>query len=365
MEWEQAGAMSSGTSSAPNRKRGGKRRGCLVVVAVVVLIAIIGSISRCANSAPEKLSWPTSGLATMLPDPPTEYGSVNINSDESFSVTFEKCSSDAFADYQAACVEMGYTVDADQMSSSYAAYNSEGYYLRLSYLESSERLDVYLDAPVELEQITWPTSGPGALVPAPASLRGKITTDSSSQLSVTIGDTDTAAMQAYVDACMAAGFTVDYSKGDASFSADDAAGNSVSITYKGFNTMGITVKAVDEAASSAEDAATPADATTADAADTPAAPEVPASDGGTSDIHATMDAYEAFMDEYIAFMTKYRDEGNPVSMLADYTSMMARYSEFANQIDGMDESSMSAEDWAYYLEVVNRVNQKLINASLS
>lgn len=361
MEWEQAGATSSGTSSAPNRKRGGKRRGCLVVVAVVVLVAIIGSISRCANSAPEKLSWPTSGLAAMLPDPPTEYGSVSINNDESFSAALEQCSSDTYVDYQVACVEKGYSVDADQLSSSYTAYNSEGYYLRLSYLESSQRLDVYLDAPVELEQIVWPTSGPGALVPAPASLRGKITTDSSSQLSVTIGDTDTAAMQAYVDACMAAGFTVDYSKSDTSFSADDMAGNSVSITYKGFNTMGITVKA----ASPAEDAATPVDATTADAADTPAAPEAPASDGGTSDIHATMDAYEAFMDEYIAFMTKYRDEGNPVSMLADYTSMMARYAEMADKIDGMDESSMSADDWAYYLEVVNRVNQKLINASLS
>lgn len=62
-------------------------------------------------------------------------------------------------------------------------------------------------------------------------------------------------------------------------------------------------------------------------------------------------------------MTKYRDEGNPVSMLADYTAMVARYTDAVSEIGSMDENSMSAEDWAYYLEVVNRVNQKLLDAS--
>lgn len=362
MEWEQAGAGASSGKASVKKKRGCLGRGCLVAVAVLAILFVILNISRCGDSEPEQLHWPSSGLATMLPDPPTSYGTVITDDEERLYASLEQCSQEAYSSYVDACAEMGYTVEAERTGSSYRAYNDDGYLLDLSYYDSSEDLDIELDVPVELGKIAWPTSGPGALVPAPASLRGKVTTDSSSRFAATIGDTDAAAMQAYADACMAAGFNVDYSRGDTSFSADDAVGNSVRITYKGFNTMDIAVDAADGAAP-AEGTTTPVDEVPADTTDPSTASEAPASGTGTADVRATIDAYEAFMDDYIAFMTKYRDEGNPVSMLADYTAMVARYTDAVSEIDSMDENSMSAEDWAYYLEVVNRVNQKLLDAS--
>ena len=41
---------------------------------------------------------------------------------------------------------------------------------------------------------------------------------------------------------------------------------------------------------------------------------------------------------------------------------MNRYKDFADKLDDMDESDYTKAEWGYYLEVTNRVNQKLLKA---
>ncbi len=69
------------------------------------------------------------------------------------------------------------------------------------------------------------------------------------------------------------------------------------------------------------------------------------------------------MDEYVAFMQKYMsaDPTSMVSMMGDYYSILARYTEFAEKIDAFDESELTNAELAYYLEVTNRVSQKLLS----
>ncbi len=77
-----------------------------------------------------------------------------------------------------------------------------------------------------------------------------------------------------------------------------------------------------------------------------------------------MDSYEEFMDEAIEFMEGYAD-ADPSSAalrLYDYYRLMERYEDFAEKLDAMDESDYTNAEWAYYLEVTNRVNQKLLRA---
>lgn len=79
-------------------------------------------------------------------------------------------------------------------------------------------------------------------------------------------------------------------------------------------------------------------------------------------LKAFLDSYEAFMDEYVAFMKKYNlDTDNAIGMPADYTKIMARYTEFETAIDKYDSDEMSVEDAKYYLDVVNRCNQKMLD----
>ena len=78
-----------------------------------------------------------------------------------------------------------------------------------------------------------------------------------------------------------------------------------------------------------------------------------------------LDAYEACMDEYVDFMQKYMnaDPTSMVSMMGDYYSILARYTEFAEKIEAFDESELTNAELAYYLEVTNRVSQKLLSVA--
>jgi len=84
-------------------------------------------------------------------------------------------------------------------------------------------------------------------------------------------------------------------------------------------------------------------------------------DGVDPELKAFLDSYEEFMDEYIEFMKKYMDDpGNAVLMLGEYATIMEKYGEFAEDVEKYDEKEMSTEDAKYYLEVTNRINQKML-----
>lgn len=77
----------------------------------------------------------------------------------------------------------------------------------------------------------------------------------------------------------------------------------------------------------------------------------------------TLNAYEAFIDEYVKFMQNYDESDDPLAMMDDYLKMLEKYEKFQSEIDQMNEDNMTTEDWAYYIEVLTRCNQKI--ASLS
>jgi hypothetical protein len=187
----------------------------------------------------------------VLPEPSTKKGEVISNSDTPFSADLYKCSSSDYSDYVEACKEKGFTVDAETNTTSYSAYNEEGYELRLSYYESSEEISVSLEAPVEMSDLAWLTSAPGATLPAPSSTRGSVVTDSSTSYVVLVGDMDQNAFSAYADQCKAAGFTVDYSSGDTFYSASNEDGVKIRIDYEGNNTVRISADASDASSTSA------------------------------------------------------------------------------------------------------------------
>lgn len=348
MEWEKAGG------NAPTGKARGRRKGCLVVVAVVVLLVVVSRFMSCGSDKPERIDWPSSGLAKMLPEPSNPRGSIIINSDTELSISLEDMSDGDRTTYIDACKEKGFTTDAVNETSSYTAYNKDGYKLDLTFIGEGN-LNIRLDAPIEMAQLSWPTSGPGAQLPAPTSLTGKVDTDSASMYAVYVGEMDKDAFTAYANQCRQAGFDVDYQMLDALFSAKNAAGYEARISYEGNKTVRIQVRAPEGGAVQDQGAssATPE-------------PDANASSGFTTDSVAfrqTVDAYESFMNEYVDFMVKYQSSGDVVGMAKDYATMTARYADMSEQMDSIDENSLSAEDAAYLLDAQNRVNARLLELS--
>lgn len=79
------------------------------------------------------------------------------------------------------------------------------------------------------------------------------------------------------------------------------------------------------------------------------------------DLKKFLDSYEDFMDDYVTFMKKYTsDPNNAVSMMSDYMEMLQKYEDFAEKADKYDPDKMSAVDAAYYLEVMTRIEKKML-----
>ena len=88
-------------------------------------------------------------------------------------------------------------------------------------------------------------------------------------------------------------------------------------------------------------------------------------DGIRPEVREFLEAYESCMDEYVSFMRRYMSAGpgGTLSMLADYYRILSRFSEYEEKLDAFDESDLNPAELAYFLEVTNRVNQKLLTVA--
>ena len=66
------------------------------------------------------------------------------------------------------------------------------------------------------------------------------------------------------------------------------------------------------------------------------------------------------MEEYIEFMKEYAASDNPLSMLEEYSEMLIQYTETMQALDDLGNEEMSEAEAIYYVEVMTRINQKLL-----
>lgn len=335
------------------------------VIAAVALIAIISAISG-GKGKGEKIEWSKIELRDQLPEPPSNRGTLFENSDEEFWVSLDGVSDDQYNDYLDACVDKGFTVDADKSSYSYKAYNADGYSLDMSHI--GDGLSITLKAPMKFGSITWPSSTVGNMLPAPKSTTGKFSYEHDDSFFVYVSETSKADYDQYVADCSANGFNIDYDKDDTYYRADNADGYHISLKYEGNNIMAVEIKA-----SKNSDAGTSEPATTETSTETTAPSESNATetkpndtdlvDGMRKDFKDAMDSYEAFMDEYVAFMKKYSDNPSDVGLLADYTKYMSKYADMVEKFDKWESEDLNDAELAYYIDVQARVSKKLLDVA--
>lgn len=418
------------TSSATAGKRR-KKPGCLATIGIILIVLIgIAGVGTSINNHNKQVeyenqtfTWPTSGLATLLPEPATNKGQIISNSDEHLDIQVHDCDEENYSAYLKQCQDTGFTVEASSSSNSYDAYDEEGNKLCLSLYKSTGEMNIMLNKAEEFDSFAWPTTGLAASLPAPVSTVGKVVTDSSNAWKATIGKTDKAAYKAYVEKVFAAGFDQNYDKGDKSFTADNAAGLHVEVHYTGANTMSVGIKVAEsegqpdkgasttpatvDAANSTQDASSTA--ATADAAnDAPDAnpttqagadaTEVKtASDGNaktrsnTSNkkdenlgqslinaggellngaVNAAADAFvtpefKEMLDSYETFMDHYieiakqAETSTDAQLLSEYGTLLQEEADWLDKINVIDPNTLSAADSAYYVAVTGRVFAKV------
>lgn len=93
----------------------------------------------------------------------------------------------------------------------------------------------------------------------------------------------------------------------------------------------------------------------------PAESEPAAPAGIRPEFKDAMDSYEAFYNDYCEIMAKYAKNPTDLSILGKYADMLAKAEEMDKKFKAWDEGSLSNEELKYYLDVMNRVQKKMID----
>lgn len=237
------------------------------------------------------------------------------------------------------------------------------------------------------QSFSWPASGAAAKIPAPKATKAMDVYEFAVSYSLTACDVTASDFEDYVNELRGKGFTVGLAKSSDTFTAENAAGDKVMVMHNPKeDTMSISIeskedadqeaqrKAEEEAAKQAEEQKKAEEERKRQEEEQKRIQEEEAkkqqeaqnqaqSGGVTPAVKEAMDSYESFMNKYCDFMEKYTADGAPTSMLTDYLKMMSEYSETTKKLDDMDQSTWTDADMQYYLEVMNRVNQRLASVS--
>lgn len=329
------------SSGANNKKPFYKKLWFFVIIIIVAIVAI----SMISKNQKEKFSWDEVKLCNRLPEPTSNVGTIISNNSDGLSIYVDKTSADDYEKYIEECKSKGYTIDSERDSDKYSAFDKEGYGLSLNYI--SETMYIDLEAPTEMETLTWPKSEAASLLPRPKSTVGKVSSDSANECFIYVGQTSMDDYNAYIEKCTERGFTVDYNKGDKFYYADDAEGNHLALNYEGNQVMTIQIRKSDDSTKET----TSEKKTEQKSSETGLRPK----------FKKAMDSYEEFVNEYCDFMKKYKkSDGTDPNLLAEYSDYESKYTDIVKDFEEWDSKKMNTEEAAYYLDVQNRVNKKLL-----
>ena len=107
----------------------------------------------------------------------------------------------------------------------------------------------------------------------------------------------------------------------------------------------------------------PEEAPVEEPAEEPVEEEPSAPAGVTPEFKEAMDSYEAFFDEYCDFMQTMAEDPTNVTVMLQYADFMSQYAETMEKLDAIDEAELSPADDAYYIEVMARIDAKLLEAA--
>ena len=215
------------------------------------------------------------------------------------------------------------------------------------------------------EAYQWPRTELGDKIPKPDVKVLKSSLDTEELFTFDAYGMSLEQFNAYVEECKSMGYTVEPSSYEGFYSADNAEGYNVYLSYEEDDCAmdGIVEAPYDrEEKISEEEQDDTASEEDEDAdGNTDAVAEKKAADGIRPEFKEAMDSYEAFYDEYCEFMKKYNANPTDATLLDGYMDMLDRSVEMTEKFEEWDQEEMNDEELKYYLDVSNRVSKKMID----
>ncbi|MDO5440870.1 MAG: hypothetical protein Q4F12_04965 [Erysipelotrichaceae bacterium] len=308
---------------------------------------------------PEKVTWEDTELSEIISKPDTEEFDSYNNWDRQYSIDANNMTEKQFNTYIQELKDSGFNIEIDEGNNDFSAYNSDGYKIKLYYYSSNKEVSIDLYKPIEVNNITWPSSELVSKIPTPKSAVGKINSESDKRFDVYVKNENSEDYSEYVTACIDAGFNIDYERSESRFSGKNSEGDSLTVSYEGFNIMNIEIEKAEEPVVEEN--------TTKNESDNTETVEEETTQNDSSiirpEIKAAIDSYETFVDEYCEFLTKYNASQDTTSMLIDYANYMTKMADFEAKMDAIENENLNAVEDAYYSEVLLRCSQKMLKAA--
>lgn len=192
-----------------------------------------------------KYIWPSSRLSELIPPPKSQLGEIRNDNDTTFSMLIGRTTIEEFDAYVEECKKRGFTFEQYRSIGSFNAYNEDGTFIKLMYIERTKEFYLDIEALPEMKEYYWNTKGIAGMLPKPKSTLGFIENESSTHFNIIIGQVDRAAYVDYVAECIDAGFNIDIVDYDDRFSAMNSDGYDLTVTREYKDIMNIYIYLTD------------------------------------------------------------------------------------------------------------------------
>lgn len=212
-----------------------------LVLAFLLIVPYFSMLKRNTAEKVTSINWSDVVLGEMLPAPSVLDGKITTNNSDSLRLEVEGITAKQYDEYVHECISRGFFIESEHITSSYDAYNSDGYKIALDYYESMKRMTIQLDAPKQYGELIWSESNLAKLVPVPEATKGEISKDDEEKYGVYVSGMPKEKYESYIDECKKVGFDKEINKTDDSFSAKNDERYKVYVLYKGNGVVYIEV----------------------------------------------------------------------------------------------------------------------------
>ncbi len=224
-----------------------------LLFAVILTLISVFVLSAC-NPDVEEIDWANIELGYILPEPKSNLMKIISNDDDSLLVYIHNYFETDYIEYQQFCEkDKGFNIETESTSSSFNAYNQDGYFLSLYYSDSQNEMHISLDAPIPMENFELPEYAIMAGLPVPSSSIGHFNWQNTDGFFLYVGETSKEDYFIYKNACVAAGFINDPYEYNTVYTATNADGYQVSLNYKGFSIFTLEFRGPNESGDSSSE----------------------------------------------------------------------------------------------------------------
>lgn len=216
------------------------------IVGFTVLFIIKAQENNSSSLTPEsseaRFNWSDAVLVSAgLPDPSTDKGEITVNTAEELTVRIDSINAGTFNSYVSGCEDKGYTVDPEKSDVTYSAFNSEGYRVSITFDPDGSTMSIDVTSPPTLNNIKWPDTPLGGLLPKPEYKNGCINEDSEDLLSMDLGGISADKYKDYVAKVKKGGYVYNEDESEKHYSAENEDGYRLTADYKGNNMISVSI----------------------------------------------------------------------------------------------------------------------------